>query len=473
MVGLIVPLILSGGAGTRLWPASRETRPKQFLSLFGPRSTFQETVRRVGPSDIFTAPVIMTNRDHRFLVSEQLREIGVAGEIILEPLRRDSGPAIAAGASFAASKYGPDAIVLVLAADHVVRKPNVFVDACRQAAALAQAGRIVTFGIPPDHASTAYGYIKPGIAVDGSSAHRIAAFVEKPDAETAQTYIAEGYLWNSGNFMFRADMLLQEYARFDAASVEAAKEAVAKSTPDLNFKILDQTAFSRAKAISIDYAVMEKTEEGAVLKVDMGWSDVGGWEAVWALSDKDESGNVLLGPTKAASSKNNLIMSDKVMTAAIGVSDLAIITTEDAVLVGRKSDSAALKAMVGEIRQSRPNLTESGARVYRPWGSYQSLDSGERYQVKRIVVTPGGQLSLQKHFHRSEHWIVVKGTAKVQIADQQRMVHENESVYIPIGSLHRLENPGKIDLELIEVQTGSYLGEDDIVRLEDVYNRAD
>jgi mannose-1-phosphate guanylyltransferase/mannose-6-phosphate isomerase len=469
----IIPLILSGGAGTRLWPASREARPKQFLQLFGPLSTFQTTLQRVSDPQVFSAPIIMTNRDHRFLVSEQLRAMNVTADIILEPLRRDSGPAIAAGAHFAALQHGPEAVVLVLAADHVVKDVKAFVEACRQGAEIARTGGIVTFGIPPDHASTAYGYVKPGEALEGSSGYRVEAFVEKPDAITAEAYIQAGYLWNSGNFMFRADMLLAEYAKFDAASVAAAKTAVANSKPDLQFRILNEDAFGQARAISIDYAVMEKTREAIVLKTDMGWSDVGGWEAVWALSDKDAHANVLRGPAKASGSSDNLIISDKIMTAVIGVSGLAIIATEDAILVGKKSDSAALKAMVGEIRQSRPDLTDSGARVYRPWGSYQSLDSGERYQVKRIIVTPGGQLSLQKHFHRAEHWIVVKGTAKVVVGEDTRIIHENESIYIPIGTVHRLENPGKIDLELIEVQTGSYLGEDDIIRLEDVYNRLD
>lgn len=469
----IIPLILSGGAGTRLWPASRDTRPKQFLQLFGPLSTFQTTLQRVSDRQVFAAPIIMTNRDHRFLVSEQLHAANVSADIILEPLRRDSGPAIAAGAHFAALRHGPEAIVLVLAADHVVNDVGAFVEACRQGSEIARTGGIVTFGIPPDHASTAYGYLKPGAALEGSSGYRVEAFVEKPDAATAESYIQAGYLWNSGNFMFRADVLLAEYAKFDAASVAAARAAVADSKPDLQFTILDADAFGQATAMSIDYAVMEKTKAATVVPVNMGWSDVGGWEAVWALSDKDAHANVLRGPAIASGASGNLIMSDKIMTAVIGVSDLAVIATQDAILVGKKSDSAALKAMVGEIRQSRPDLTDSGARVYRPWGSYQSLDSGERYQVKRIIVTPGGKLSLQKHFHRSEHWIVVKGTAKVVVGEENRIIHENESIYIPIGSVHRLENPGKIDLELIEVQTGSYFGEDDIIRLDDVYNRTE
>lgn len=470
---MIVPLILSGGAGTRLWPASREARPKQFLDLFGQFSTFQEAVKRVSDPAAFDRPLIMTNRDHRFIVREQLRSIGVDAEIILEPVRRDSGPAIAAGVRFAAQRHGPEVVVLVLAADHVVTNPDAFVTACRDAEEVTRQGGIVTFGIAPDRASTSYGYIKPRGRVNGSAVREIEEFVEKPDPATAAHYVDAGYLWNSGNFMFRADVLLDEYATFDAESDQAMTEAVAGAQKDLDFMLLDEAAFRRAQAISIDYAVMEKTDKAFVLAVDMGWSDVGNWDSVWALSEKDDQANVIRGPARTVGSRNNLILSDKLMTAAVGVEGLAIIATEDAVLVGRRDDSAALKTLVAEMRQAGPNLTENGARVYRPWGCYQSLDTGDRYQVKRIIVSPGERLSLQKHFHRSEHWVVVKGAAKVVIGDDTRIVHENESVYVPIGVVHRLENVGKINLELIEVQTGSYLGEDDIVRFEDVYNRVE
>lgn len=465
----IIPLILSGGAGTRLWPASRDARPKQFLDIFGPLSTFQETLKRVADPSLFAPPIVMTNRDHRFLVREQAEALGITADILLEPVRRDSGPAIAAGAHFAVARHGPDCIVLALAADHIVRKPEAFLAACRLAEKAAKDGGIVTFGILPDRASTAYGYIKPE-KTDGE-VHKVEAFVEKPEAATAAAYIRDGYLWNSGNFMFRADMLLSEFARVDAASEKAVGESVAKGKKDLEFLVLDEKAFSAARTISIDYAVMEKTSAAYVVPIDMGWSDVGDWDAAWTLLEKDKKQNAVRGPVKLADAERNLILSDRVLTAVIGVSDLAVVATEDAVLIGRKEDSAALKSMVAEIRKTDPALAEDAARVYRPWGSYQSLDSGDRYQVKRIVVTPGGRLSLQKHAHRSEHWVVVKGVAHVTIGDKTLTVHENESVYVPQGTVHRLENTGKINLELIEVQTGSYFGEDDIIRLDDAYNR--
>lgn len=468
----IIPLILSGGAGTRLWPASRDARPKQFLTLFGALSTFQETLKRVEDPALFAPPIVITNREHRFLVREQAQALGIAANILLEPARRDSGPAIAAGAHFAAEHFGPNSVVLALAADHIVRKPEAFLAACRIAEQAAAEGGIVTFGIVPDRPSTAYGYIKPG-RTETEGLHKVEAFVEKPDAATAAAYLRDGYVWNSGNFMFRADVLLAEYARCDAASEKAVGDAVAQRKRDLEFLVLDETAFGAARAISIDYAVMETTELAQVVPVDMGWSDVGDWDAAWTLLEKDAKDNAVLGRVKLADAERNLVLSDRVLTAVIGVSDLAVVATEDAVLVGRKGDSAALKAMVAEIRKTDPALTQMGARVYRPWGSYQSLDAGDRYQVKRIVVTPGGRLSLQKHAHRAEHWVVVKGTAEVVIGKETMTVHENQSVYVPQGAVHRLENPGKIDLELIEVQTGSYLGEDDIIRLDDVYNRID
>lgn len=468
----IIPLILSGGAGTRLWPASRDARPKQFLDLFGPLSTFQDTLKRVADPSIFAPPIVMTNRDHRFLVREQAQALGIEADILLEPVRRDSGPAILAGAHFAAERHGPDCIVLALAADHIVRKPEAFLAACRLADEAASSGGIVTFGIVPDRPATAYGYIKPASA-NGNAVMKVEAFVEKPDAATATDYIRDGYLWNSGNFMFRADILLSEYAHVDAPSKKAVGEAVAKRKTDLDFLILDETAFSAARAISIDYAVMEKTAHAYVVPVDMGWSDVGDWGATWTLLDKDKNENAVRGPVKLVDAERNLVLSDRVLTAVIGVSDLAVVATEDAILIGKKDDAAALKSMVADIKKTDPALTEAGARVYRPWGSYQSLDAGDRYQVKRIIVTPGGRLSLQKHAHRSEHWIVVKGVAQVVIGDRTMTVHENESVYVPQGEVHRLENTGKINLELIEVQTGSYLGEDDIVRLDDVYNRVE
>jgi len=470
MGGKIVPLIMCGGAGTRLWPASREVCPKQFLPLFGPRSTFQDTIKRVSEPTLFDRPIIITNAAYRFMVQEQLAEIGLDADILLEPMRRDSGPAIAAGAAFAKTR-GDDAVVLALAADHVVRDSEAFVAACREGLAAAEAGRIVTFGVKPERAATEYGYISPGDAVSGK-VHAVKKFVEKPDPATAAEYVKAGYFWNSGNFMFRAAVLLDEYRKFDAESVQAVTDAVAKAGRDLGFVTLDATAFGSAKAISIDYAVMEKTSRAAVVPVACGWSDVGSWRAVWELSDKDSLGNAAQGTAVFEDSSNCNVSTDRALVALEGVDDLVVVATQDAVLVSRQNDASGLKRLVARLKAVAPQVTEDHLKVHRPWGSYQSVDMGERHQVKRIIVKPGGRLSLQKHHHRSEHWVVVRGTASVTVNEDIKIVHENESIYIPIGAVHRLENPGKIALELIEVQTGSYLGEDDIIRIEDDYRRS-
>ena len=465
----IIPLIMCGGAGTRLWPASREVHPKQFLPLFGTRSTFQETLVRVSDASLFERPIVITNNAYRFMVLEQLAEIGLEADVLLEPMRRDSGPAIAAGAAFAQSR-DQEAVVLALAADHVVRDTDAFVAACREGLAAAEAGRIVTFGVRPERAATEYGYISPGDAVCGA-VRAVAKFVEKPDAETAATYIEAGYLWNSGNFMFRAAVLSDEYRHFDAASVQAVTDSVAKAGRDLGFIKLETDAFGSAKAISIDYAVMEKTARAAVVPVACGWSDVGSWHAVWQLSDKDRDGNAARGAAVFEDSRNCNVSTDRALVALEGVDDLVVVATQDAVLVSRQKDANGLKRLVAKLKTIAPDVTESHIKVHRPWGSYQSVDNGDRHQVKRIIVKPGERLSLQKHHHRSEHWIVVRGAARVTVNDLVKTVHENESIYIPIGAVHRLENPGKILLELIEVQTGSYLGEDDIIRIEDDYQR--
>jgi len=470
MVQKIFPLIMCGGAGTRLWPASREVRPKQFLPLFGARSTFQDTLARVSDADLFERPIVITNAVYRFMVLEQLAEIGIEADVLLEPLRRDSGPAIAAGAAFAQAR-DKDAVVLALAADHVVQDTPAFIAACRQGLVAAEAGRIVTFGIKPERPATEYGYINPGETVSGE-VRVIAKFVEKPDAATAADYIKAGYLWNSGNFMFRASVLLDEYRKFDAASVEAVTNAVAKAGRDLGFITLDPESFRSAQAISIDYAVMEKTAHAAVVPVSCGWSDVGSWHAVWELSAKDTQGNAAQGRAVFEDSRNCNVATDKALVALEGVDDLVVVATEDAVLVSRQKDANGLKRLVAKLKTVAPQVTEEHLRVHRPWGSYQSVDDGERHQVKRIIVKPGQRLSLQKHYHRSEHWIVVRGAARVTVNDLVKTVHENESIYIPIGAVHRLENPGRILLELIEVQTGSYLGEDDIIRIEDDYRRS-
>ncbi|MGA8902345.1 mannose-1-phosphate guanylyltransferase/mannose-6-phosphate isomerase [Bradyrhizobium sp.] len=466
----IIPLIMCGGAGTRLWPASREVRPKQFLPLFGTRSTFQETILRVSDPTLFERPIVITNNAYRFMVSEQLAEIESEADILLEPMRRDSGPAIAAGAAFAETRAS-DAIVLALAADHVVRDNAAFVEACREGLVAAGKGRIVTFGVAPERAATEYGYINPGEVVSGK-VRSVKQFVEKPDAAKATEYVKAGYLWNSGNFMFRASVLLDEYRSVDAASVQAVSDAVAKAGRDLGFFTLDEAAFGSAKAISIDYAVMEKTGHAAVVPVACGWSDVGSWHAVWELSAKNGQGNAAQGMAVFEDSRNCNVMTDKALVALEGVDDLVVVATQDAVLVSRQKDANGLKRLVTKLKTVAPQVTEEHLKVHRPWGSYQSVDMGERHQVKRIVVKPGGRLSLQKHHHRSEHWIVVRGAARVTVNEAVKTVHENESIYIPIGAVHRLENPGKILLELIEVQTGSYLGEDDIIRIEDDYRRS-
>ncbi len=467
MAKTILPVIMCGGAGTRMWPESRETMPKQFIALIGASSTFQETVRRVA-DPLFAPPVVVTNRDYRFLVKEQLAEIGVEATIVIEPARRDSGPAIAVAAALAA-RNDPETVVAVFASDHVITEREAFLSACRAAAAAAAAGKIVTLGVTPGEPATGYGYIKPGAAAGGALA--IEAFVEKPDRATAERYVAEGYLWNSGNFFFRADVMGDEIKAFEPEMAEAAEAALAKAKRDLGFLVLDGEAFAAAPKKSIDYAVMERTRRAAVVPADFGWSDVGSWDAVLKLSERDENGNAIVGEGVALDSRNVLIRSKGVLTAAIGLENVVIVATEDAVLALSSDQGDKVKHLVDALkRQGRREATEH-KRIYRPWGYYQSIDSGPRYQVKRIVVTPGGRLSLQKHHHRAEHWVVVKGAAEVTRGDEVRMVHENESIFLPIGVVHRLANPGKINLELIEVQTGSYLGEDDIVRIEDVYNR--
>ena len=470
MNGRIIPLVMCGGAGTRLWPASREVHPKQFLRLFGARSTFQDTLARISDAGLFERPIVVTNAAYRFMVLEQLAEIGLGADILLEPMRRDSGPAIAAGAAFAQTR-DKDAVVLALAADHVVRDTGAFVAACREGLAVAVAGRIVTFGVRPERAATEYGYINPGDVISGE-VRAVAKFVEKPDPATAAGYMKAGYLWNSGNFMFRASVLLDEYRALDAQSVQAVGDSVAKAGRDLGFITLDPGEFGSAKAISIDYAVMEKTPRAAVVPVACGWSDVGSWHAVWELSEKDAEGNAARGTAVFEDSRNCNVSTDRALVALEGVDDLVVVATQDAVLVSRQKDANGLKRLVAKLKVVAPAVTEDHIRVHRPWGSYQSVDNGDRHQVKRIIVKPGGRLSLQKHHHRAEHWIVVRGTAQVTVNELVRTVHENESIYIPIGAVHRLENPGKIQLELIEVQTGSYFGEDDIIRIEDDYRRS-
>ncbi len=468
----IVPLVLAGGAGTRLWPVSRDAMPKQFLPLVGEKSTYQQALLRVSSPALFAPPIVMTSDAFRFFARRQAEELGIDATVVLEPMRRDSGPAIAAGAAWA-RRRDPDAIVLALAADHVILDTDLFDDACRAGRAAAAAGHIVTFGIRPTAPKTSYGYVRRGepLAIDGVS--RVAKFVEKPDAATAARHVADNFLWNSGNFLFRADALLGELARFEPTMAQAIEDAVAAADIDseLGFVRLDAEAFARAPQKSIDYAVMEKTTHAAVVEGRFRWSDIGSWDAVLDVAPRDEQGNAKWGPVLAVDAKGCIVHAEERFTAVVGVEDLIVVTTPDAVLVLPRARAEDVKALVAEIqRQGRAEAKEH-RRVYRPWGYYESIDAGARFQVKRIVVYPEGKLSLQKHHHRAEHWVVVRGAAEVTVGDKVEMVHENESIYIPIGSVHRLANPGRIALELIEVQTGSYLGEDDIIRLDDVYRR--
>ena len=466
----IIPLVMCGGAGTRLWPASRQNRPKQFLPLFGPLSTFQETIRRVSDPTLFGRPVVLTNGLYRFLVAEQLAAIGIEADIVLEPVRRDSGPAIVAGATFGSKRDG-NPIIVALAADHVVTDPISFVESCAKAREAAEADRIVTFGVRPSRPATEYGYIRPGEAI-GPNLFAIEKFVEKPDAETAARYVAEDYLWNSGNFMFAARCLIDEYKRFEPESAAAILRSVEAAGKDLGFYTLECESFARATAKSIDYSVMERTSRAAVMPVSYEWSDVGSWQAVWELSARDEKENAAQGPALFVDSRGSYVATEKQLVALYGLDDVVVVRTDDAILVARRTDGEGLRKVVQRIKDVAPGLTEDHLKVHRPWGSYHSVDQGQRFQVKRIVVKPGGRLSLQMHHHRAEHWIVVHGTAMVTIGEDVKCLYENESIYVPSGARHRLENPGKIDLELIEVQTGSYLGEDDIVRFEDDYNRS-
>ena len=469
MASPIIPVLLAGGAGTRLWPVSRDALPKQFLPLVGERSSYQETLLRVN-DPMFAQPIVITGPDFHFFARRQAEAVGVDATVVIEPLRRDSGPAIAAAAAVARAR-DPEAVVLALAADHIILDAPEFRATCHAGRAGAEAGRIVTFGIKPTEPKTSYGYILPGEALGAEGVRAVARFVEKPDAVTAARYVREGYLWNSGNFLFRADVLLDEVARLEPEMAAAVEAAVAESTTDLGFVRLGADAFARAPQKSIDYAVMEKTDRTAVVAGNFRWSDIGSWDALFDITPRDESGNVTHGPVVAEDTRGCVIHSDGRLTAAIGVNDLVVVSTADAVMVVPRARSQEVKELVARLKAEQHKEATEHKRGHRPWGYYETIDLGERFHVKRIVVNPGGMLSLQKHRHRAEHWVVVRGTAEVTIGEDTRAVHENESIFIPIGTVHRLANQGKIPLELIEVQTGSYLGEDDIVRLEDVYKR--
>ena len=469
-VASILPVLLSGGTGTRLWPVSRDAMPKQFLPLVGLRSTFQQALGRVADADLFQPPIVMTADDFRFFARRQAQDLGLDPIVVLEPMRRDSAAALAAAAVIAQER-DPEQVVLALAADHLIAETDLFHAACRAGSEAAREGKIVTFGIKPSAPRTSYGYIRRGAALRANGVHAVEAFVEKPDAETAERYVADGYLWNSGNFLFRADVLIDELARFEPGIIEAVKAAVKGATSDLGFVRLDPEAFARAPQKSIDFAVMEKTDRAAVVEGRFRWSDIGSWDAIFAVADRDAAGNAAIGPTFTFDAEDCLVFSEGRLTAVVGCKDLIVVTTPDAVLALPRERAEDVKNLVAALKQAGHKEATEHRRVHRPWGYYESIDAGERFQVKRIVVLPGGMLSLQRHIHRAEHWVVVRGAAEVTIEATKRMVQENESVYIPIGTVHRLANPGKIALELIEVQTGSYLGEDDIIRIDDVYRR--
>ena len=468
---MFTPVIMAGGSGTRLWPLSRGNFPKQFLPLTGRHTMLQQTLLRLSGLQHST-PLLICNEDHRFIAAEQIRQLGNGkADILLEPAGRNTAPAIALAALRAKQQGHAEAVLLVLAADHVINNTPAFQQAVEQALPLAQGGQLVTFGIVPSSAETGYGYIKRG--EKSGNAYRVDSFIEKPDLSTAEFYLQSGeYYWNSGMFMFRADIYLQQLQKFRPDIYAACEAAMTEQVADLEFVRVNKTAFEACPSDSIDYAVMEKTEHAVAVPLDAGWNDVGGFAALWQVSAKDSDGNVLCGDVLALDSENSYVRSDDKLVAAIGVKDLVVISTKDAVMVAHKDQAQQVKQIVNQLAQMGRSEAVFHREVYRPWGKYDSVDCAERFQVKRITVKPGAKLSVQMHHHRAEHWIVVSGTARVTIDGKEQYVTENQSVYIPITAVHALENPGKVPLELIEVQSGAYLGEDDIVRFEDRYWRA-
>ncbi|MHB1617947.1 MAG: mannose-1-phosphate guanylyltransferase/mannose-6-phosphate isomerase [Metallibacterium sp.] len=466
----LVPVLLSGGSGTRLWPLSREAYPKQFLALTGAHSLLQETWLRLAGLDV-AAPLAVANEEHRFMVAEQLREVGCTpAALLLEPVGRNTAPAIAVAALEALHQHAGDALLLVLPTDHVVADAAGFRAAVRAALAAATAGRLVTFGVLPQAPETGYGYIK---AAPGEGVRAVVRFVEKPDAAHAAQYLAAGdHYWNSGMFLFSAQRYLDELQRQQPAMLAACRAALDGARRDADFMRLDAAAFVACPANSIDYAVMEKTADAAVLPVDIGWSDVGSWSALWQVAERDAQGNAHRGDVLALDCRDTYAWSDKRLIALVGLDDVVVVDTDDAVLVARKERVQEVKVVAQQLKQSARSEAIWHRKVYRPWGAYDSVDADARFQVKRITVKPGATLSLQMHHHRAEHWIVVTGTARVTRGEETFLLGENQSTFIPLGTVHRLENPGKVALELIEVQSGSYLGEDDIVRFEDKYGRS-
>lgn len=479
----VQPLILCGGSGTRMWPLSREQYPKQLLSLAGELSMLQATALRLqglplAAGDAMTAPILIGNEEYRFLMAEQLRRVGVTpGGMLLEPCGRNTAPALTLGALLARAD-GDDPVLVIMPADHVIQDEDAFRNAVAVAVPLADAGKLVTFGICPSAPETGYGYIQVGDALD-ARASLVAQFVEKPDQATAQNYLDSGnYLWNGGIFVIKASVWLAKMAQCRPDILAACEAAFSQRQGDLDFVRPDKAAFAACPAESIDYAVMEpltaagkNSGEVAVVPLDARWSDVGAWNALWEIGDKDEAGNVFKGDVLAVDTQNSLVLTSGRLVATVGLQDVVVVETPDAILVADRNQIQKVKDVVGLLKSAGRSETNAHRKVHRPWGWYDSIDFGSRFQVKRIVVNPGGVLSLQMHHHRAEHWIVVSGTARVTKGDEAFLVSENESTYIPLGTTHRLENPGKLPLEMIEVQSGSYLGEDDIVRFEDRYGR--
>lgn len=469
---MLLPIIMAGGNGSRLWPLSRQLNPKQFLPLGDAKvSMLQATIQRLKGLDIAT-PVLICNEQHRFLAAEQLRQLDMENaNILLEPVGRNTAPAIAL-AALQATHDGQDPILLILAADHLIEDVPAFHAAIHTALPLASSGKLVTFGIVPTHPETGYGYIEKGKA-EGSGGYAVSQFVEKPDLPTATDYLASGdFLWNSGMFMFHASRYLEELERFRPEIVAACRLALAGCQQDMHFTRVDKAAFELCPDDSIDYAVMEKAEDAMVVPLDAGWSDIGSWSALWDVSEKDENDNVLKGDVLQYHSSSNYIHAASRLVTLVGVKDLVVVETKDAIMVAHKDHVQDVKKIVEQLKLQGRGEHINHREVYRPWGVYDSIDDGHRYQVKHITVKPGAKLSVQMHHHRAEHWVVVSGTAKVTNGDTTFLVTENQSTYIPIGQVHALENPGVIPLELIEVQSGPYLGEDDIVRFEDKYGRA-